>query len=214
MAKRKNENSDQLLYQPIEIPIFRPNDDSYIKGDKEKIVAKLEAQAAELWKQRCEHKLLMLFKHFGIKDEKNYKALSFALAVNFVPGFQRKDVPYILAHGDYGAVIPERGPKKGRKTTWPKERLLMLVDDVDAIKQKQHISKDRDALKLLDKKQYSASNKSQGGQAWIETLESCLHKGRAFKREDIKMEQAVADLFKNVEDVKRKILRNSQKKKS
>jgi hypothetical protein len=83
-----------------------------------------EAMDKAIARTRVE-KLHLLFEHYGIEDKSDYCSLSLALAIEHVPGFAVKHIPYKLRHGDYGAVEP--ATKTGRRLVWTSERLGALT---------------------------------------------------------------------------------------
>jgi len=118
-----------------------------------------QSVAQQLWR-----KLSLLMKHFKIADESDTMALVWALAFEHVPGFQ---------------VVPEGGPKKGRKKEWHGEKLQALYDAVQSAR-KQHNHNDRQALKFISSNPQLARtwgpppNYKGSKKQWIETLESRL----------------------------------------
>jgi hypothetical protein len=114
--------------------------------------------------QQLERKLSLLMRHFKIADENNTMALVWSLAFDHVPGFK---------------VVPEGGPKKGRKKEWHGEKLQALYDAVQSARS-QHNYNDRQALKFISSnpqlaKTWGAPANYRGSKnQWVETLESRL----------------------------------------
>ena len=126
-------------------------------------------------------KLPLLFEHYGIEDHSDYFRLSLVLAIDHVPGFAVKEIPYKLRHGDYGAVEPVT--KTGRHREWTGERLSDLLEAVDAIKRKKKLTSDRDALRELSRCEPWRSPPGHRGDTkqWIETLETRLQEAKSYE---------------------------------
>jgi hypothetical protein len=120
-------------------------------------------------------KLPLLLKHYGISDEDDHLGLALALAGDFVPGFQIKNAPLKLKHGDWGAVIRANA---GRRITWSPKRLGKLLDAVGDAKQKHGLSTDREALKIITQNGEWRRPIKGSEEQWLKTLQNCLPKAR------------------------------------
>jgi len=129
-----------------------------------------QQEAEQSVEQQLWRKLSLLMKHFKIADENDTMALVWALASEHVPGFQ---------------LVPEGGPKKGRKKEWHGEKLLALYDAVQSAKN-QHNFNDRQALTFISSNSLPAktwgppANYKGYKKQWIETLESRLHDAKRY----------------------------------
>jgi hypothetical protein len=127
-------------------------------------------------------KLPLLFEHYGIEDHSDYFSLSLALAIDHVPGFSVKEVPYKLGHGDYGAVVP--ATETGRPREWTGQRLHDLLEAVNALKERKKIATDKHALRELARRDPWRSPPSHRGEAaqWVETLEARLQEAKSIDK--------------------------------
>ena len=119
--------------------------------------------------------------------------LALALAIEHEPGFKvdrqiaampsRFEGPVRIKDGKH-IDKPHRRPVK-----WSVERLLQLLEAVEAEKKKSRLTKDLDALKRLARGKgweppaFHRSNSPRGKfDAWVRTLQSRLHDAKKLKR--------------------------------
>jgi hypothetical protein len=131
--------------------------------------------------QEMIEKLPLLMKHYKIADKDDYFSLALALAMAHVKGFRVVRAALKLKHGNWGAVINVRRP-----TAWPRERLLRLLNAVEAAKQRYELSTDREALAVVMRKREWQPRANHRGdlKQWLETLESRLQGAKRIKREE------------------------------
>jgi hypothetical protein len=132
-------------------------------------------------KQEMIEKLPLLFQHYRIPDKDDYFSLAFALAMDYVPGFQVKQTALKLKHGNWGAVIRDN---IGAPVKWPRERLLRLLNAVEEPMQKGEFSTEREALQFLMLKGFGRPDDRRDEKKWLETLESRLHDAKRIRREE------------------------------
>jgi hypothetical protein len=84
--------------------------------------------------QEMIEKLPLLMEHYKIADKDDYFSLALALAMDHVKGFRVVRAALKLKQGHWGAVINVRRP-----TAWPRERLLRLLNAVEAAKQRHEL---------------------------------------------------------------------------
>jgi hypothetical protein len=143
----------------------------------------------ELAKEDVE-KLDRLLVRYGIKQG-DYRSLALRLANDHIRGFRA--APLKLKHGDYGAVVRDKG---GRLTDWTPEKLAELAAAVDEAKRKYGLSTDDVALRHIAKSGKWARSSNRGLDQWIKTLKNTLSIARRFQRD-------FNDLLEKVEELKR-----------
>ena len=207
MSKPKPIKFKGELQHPIEVPTFKPSDWEHLEPKlSSDLLKELEAKSYQEWIQKCLEKLPLLFKYFGIEDETDYQALTLYLAINFIPGFRRENVSFVLSNKNYGAVIQKRIIKGGRSKEWSDEKLIKLANTVDFIKQKNSISMDREAIKLVARQsEFSMRSKSQDIDKWWDTLIARLHDGRQLLRKKQKIAAGVEKLMQETFKIKNKL---------
>jgi hypothetical protein len=150
-------------------------------------------------------KLKLLCRRYSLAED-DYEGLALALAIDHEPGFQavnRQIAELPLADDNLdsddediqfsGLVRIKDGKlvetRSGRPVVWPPERLLRLLEAVEAEKKKFHCTA-LDAIKRLAKTKEWApppehrSNSARGEyDAWVQTLQSRLHDAKKLKRE-------------------------------
>ena len=149
--------------------------------------------------------LKLLCRRYSLAED-DYEGLALALAIDHEPGFQavnRQIAEFPLADDNLdsddediqfsGLVRIKDGKlvetRSGRPVVWPPERLLRLLEAVEAEKKKFHCTA-LDAIKRLAKTKEWApppehrSNSTRGEyEAWVQTLQSRLHDAKKLKRE-------------------------------
>jgi len=138
-----------------------------IEGTNERLQETVEQEIIE--------KLQLLMKHYGIADKDDYLSLALALASNYVPGIQVKQVALKLKHGDWGAVIRDN---IGRHKVWPPEQRLRLLNAVEEAKQRHKFSTDHEALSHLAQHGEWSRPADRGEEQWLKTLKNQLAKAR------------------------------------
>jgi hypothetical protein len=131
--------------------------------------------------QEMIEKLPLLMEHYKIADKDDYFSLALALAMDHVKGFRVVRAALKLKHGNWGAVINVRRP-----TAWPRERLLRLLNAVEAAKQRYELSTDREALAVVrrEREWQPPANHRGDLKQWLETLESRLQDAKRIRREE------------------------------
>jgi|CryBogDrversion2_11_1035321.scaffolds.fasta_scaffold01504_6 hypothetical protein len=208
MTKTKPIKFKGILKQPIKIEILRPEGwptRNITLEEKQRCEESADLLVQQKYLNECRLKLLHLFDYYDINDQTDFESLALNLAIDFVDGFRLIEVPLKLAHGDYGAVIPQQSSTVGAPKKWTNERLLELYDDVQKIKEQEKISSDREALKRLRTKYHSkwgSSKSSAGPVEWLETLEARLHDAKIIAKKRVKIKELSNNLIKRLEKFK------------
>jgi hypothetical protein len=85
-----------------------------------------------------------------------------------------------LKHGTWGAVVRATKPSK-----WSPERLLKLLSVVEAARQKNGFSTDREAIRsIMGEPKWRPRRPTADLEKWLETLESRLQDAKRIKREE------------------------------
>jgi hypothetical protein len=130
--------------------------------------------------QEVIEKLQLLMEHYRIADKNDYFSLALALAMDHVPGFQVKQAALKLKYGNWGAVIHAN---RGRRITWPPDRVSRLAEAVEKAKKTQKLSTNREALRwvVTRNKEWSRPANHRGDlEQWLKTLENRLSHAKQF----------------------------------
>jgi hypothetical protein len=157
--------------------------------------------------QILSERLALLFAHYEIQDTNNYIALAVALAFDHLPGFSVEQQASKLQHGDYGAVVA--ADPTGRDREWGSDRVSRLLDDVERTKRDRRLTKDKQALQFLIRKdRYWRTPPNHRGtvEAWLKTLANHLPEARRVR---LRADRMMKELEKIASDSDNKIPGNS-----
>ena len=185
------EELEEAIRKPIRPQVIRPH--GFVVPDDPEAIRRENALMEELHEKAVaaarRQKLKLLLRRHSLAEE-DYEGLALALAIKHEPGFkvdrQIAEAPF----GFEGAVRIKYGkhidkPRR-RPVQWP-ERLLQLLEALEAEKKKSRLTKDLDALKgLARQKGWEPPHRSNspGGRfdPWVRTLQSRLHDAKKLKR--------------------------------
>jgi hypothetical protein len=183
---------EEEIRKPIRPFVIRPK--GFVVPDDPEAIRRENALMEELHEKEVvaarREKLKLLLRRYSLADD-DFEGL--ALAIEHEPGFQ---VDRQIAQAPFGFEGPVRikdgkhiDKPRRRPVQWPVERLLQLLEAVEAEKKKSRLTKDLDALKGLARQKgweppaFHRSNSPRGKfDAWVRTLQSRLHDAKKLKR--------------------------------
>src|SRR5262245_16474540 len=140
----------------------------------------------------CYEALDRLMRDGGIEPG-DYKTLARQLATKYVSEFQ--PAQWVLEHGDYGAIIRQKG-RGGRPIKWTPDELDNLASAVNDAKQKHGLATDEEALWYITRQGRWSCPLSRERTKWLKTLKNMLAAER-------KAQRGANLLFEIIENVRR-----------
>jgi hypothetical protein len=193
---------EEEIRKPIRPFVIRPK--GFVVPDDPEAIRRENALMEELHEKEVvaarREKLKLPLRRYSLAEH-DFEGLALALAIEHEPGFkvdrQIAEAPSgfvdAVRTGFVDAVRIKDGkhidkPRR-RPVQWPVERLLQLLEAVEAEKKKSRLTKDLDALKRLARQKgweppaFHRSNSPRGRfDAWVRTLQSRLHDAKKLKR--------------------------------
>ena len=183
---------EEEIRKPICPFVIRPK--GFVVPDDPEAIRRENALMEELHEKEVvaarREKLKLLLRRYSLAED-DFEGLALALAIQHEPGFK---VDRQIAEAPFGfedAVRIKDGkhidkPRR-RPVQWPVERLLQLLEALEAEKKKSRLTKDLDALKRLARQKGweppHRSNSPRGRfDPWVRTLQSRLHDAKKLKR--------------------------------
>jgi hypothetical protein len=186
---------EEEIRKPIRPFVIRPK--GFVVPDDPEAIGRENARMQELHEKAVvsarREKLKLLLRRYSLAED-DFEGLALALAIEHEPGFQvdRQIAQAPLEFEGVGVVRIKDGkhidkPRR-RPVQWPVERLLQLLEAVEAEKKKTRLTTDLDALKRLARQKgweppaLHRSNSPRGKfDAWVRTLQSRLHDAKKLK---------------------------------
>jgi hypothetical protein len=185
---------EEEIRKPIRPFVIRPK--GFVVPDDPEAIRRENALMEELHEKEVvaarREKLKLLLRRYSLAEH-DFEGLALALAIEHEPGFKVDRQIAEAPSGFVGAVRIKDGkhidkPRR-RPVQWPVERLLQLLEAVEAETKKSRLTTDLDALKGLARHKgweppaLHRSNSPRGKfDAWVHTLQSRLHDAKKLKR--------------------------------